>query len=89
MKNLDLVMYIYKTSGVATLLDIRRTSRYHHREVSGHFLMHIKLSISKSVHQVNFLDENFVTQFCVCKEPHSFPYFSKPVRALKNYHHIK
>ena len=34
MKNLELVMYIYKTSGVATLLDIRRTCMYHHREVS-------------------------------------------------------
>ncbi|KAG0597378.1 hypothetical protein M758_UG333100 [Ceratodon purpureus] len=32
MKNLELVMYIYKTSGVATLLDIRRTCMYHHRE---------------------------------------------------------
>lgn len=43
LKNLELVMYIYKASGVATLLDIRRSCRYHHREVSNIFSASIKL----------------------------------------------
>lgn len=63
LKNLELVMYIYKASGVATLLDIRRSCRYHHREVSGVNLsvtfpscnMCMHSCIEKSVHYLRSL----------------------------------